>query len=121
APLGSTLRPERWSQELNFLAWQPYGKAVTPDLPEKAKIRLTIQWREPHEPELFRQEKDLYREPLAKVRLVVLRQRDPKGEKLAADDLEVIARSEGLPQRLENQPTFAVYEQAVEFVADPAG
>lgn len=115
------LRPGRWSPELNFLAWQPHGQAVVPDLPAKAKIRLTLQWRESHDPELFRQEKDLYREPLAKLRLVVVRQRDPRGEKLAADDLELVARSEGLPQRLENQPTYAVYEQAVEFTADPAG
>jgi hypothetical protein len=121
APATNPPRPQRWTPELNFLAWQPHGRPSVPELPEKAKLRLTMQWREPHEPEFFRLEKDLYREPLAKLRLVVLRQRDPKGEKLAADDFEVIARSEGLPQRLENQPTYAVYEQAVEFVAEPAG
>lgn len=114
-------RPERRSSELNFLGWQPLGKTVAPDLPAQAKARLTIQWREAHEPELFRREKDWYREPLAKLRLVVLRQRDPKGQQVAADDFEVVARSEGLPQRLENQPTYAVYEQALEFTADPAG
>src|SRR5205823_8693232 len=63
----------------------------------------------------------VYREPLAKIRLLVLRQRDPLGKQLAADDFEVVARSEGLPQRLENQPTYAVYEQVLEFTAEPAG
>ncbi len=121
APAGDKLPSERWSTELNFLGWQPAGKSTVPDLPAKARARLTIQWREAHAPELYRQERDVYREPLAALRVVVLRQRDPKGQQLAADDFEVVARTEGLPQRLENQPTFSVYEQAVEFTVDPAG
>src|SRR5262249_49204806 len=55
------------------------------------------------------------------LRLVVLRQRDPKGEQLPADEMEVVARSDGLAQRLDNQPGFAVYEQTLEFAVDPAG
>lgn len=121
APADAKLPAERWTPELNFLGWKPYGKKLSPDLPEKVKLRVTMQWREVHSPEFFRQTDDPYLRPLASVRLVLLRQRDPKGEKLFGDDMEVVARSEGLPQRLESRPTFAIYEQALEYTVDPAG
>lgn len=114
------VRPGHWTRELNFLAWQPHGQQASPELPDKVKVRVTMQWREAHHPESYRTPGDRYREPLAKLRLVVLRQKDPEGKKLPGDDMEVVARSEGLPQRLVNEPTFAVYEQSVEFVVDPA-
>ena len=41
-------------------------------------------------------------------------QPDPAGAKQPADDLEVVAQSVGLPQRLEATPSSAVYEQTVE-------
>ena len=41
--------------------------------------------------------------------------------KLRADDLELAARSEGLPQRLDNQASHATYEQTVEFTVDSPG
>ena len=74
-----------------------------------------------HSPEFFRQTDDPYLVPLASVRLVLLRQRDPKGEKLFGDDMEVVAVSSGLPQRLEARPTFAIYEQALEYTVEPTG
>lgn len=115
-------RPEgRWTRELNFLGWQPFGKGREPELPAKARARVSVQWREPHDPEFFRRGEDLYREPLAALRLVVLRQRDPSGEKYPTDDLEVIARSETFPQRIDNRPESATYEVAVEFPVDEAG
>jgi hypothetical protein len=121
APAEARPSPGKWTRELNFLAWLPHNQAPNPELPEKLKLRITLQWREVHDAETYQTPGDRYREPLAKIRMVVLRQRDPKGEKLPGDDMEVVARSEGLPQRLVNEPTFAVYEQAVEFVSDPAG
>jgi hypothetical protein len=115
------LRKGRWTRELNFLAWQPAAGAAVADLPAKATVRVSIQWREPHDPEFLRNGEDLYRVPLANLRLLVLRQRDPKGEKVPADDLEVVARSVGLPQRLVDVPDSATYEQTVEFTVETPG
>jgi hypothetical protein len=113
------LRPGRWTSELNFFAWQPAAGPARPDLPE-ARVRVSVQWREPHDPSFWQSGEDFYQEPLADVRLLILRQRDPTGTKLPADDMEVVARSEGVPLRIDNQPTNAVYEQTVEFtVASP--
>jgi hypothetical protein len=121
APADAPLRPERWTPELNFLGWKPYGKRLSPEMPEKVKLRLTMQWREVHSPEFFRQTDDPYLTPLAQVRLVLLKQRDPKGEKLFGDDMEIVAYSTGLPQRLEARPKFAIYEQTLEFTVEPTG
>lgn len=119
APPDTPLRPDRWTSELNFLGWQPAAGSYTPDLPQ-TKLRVSIQWREPHDPSFWRDSGDVYQEPLADVRLVVLRQRDPTGTKLSADDMEVVARSDGVPLRLDNEPSSAAYEQTVEFsVANP--
>jgi hypothetical protein len=114
------LRSGRWTRELNFLAWQPAAGAAVANLPAGATVRVSIQWREPHDPQFLRGGEDLYRVPLANLRLVVLRQRDPSGKQVPADDLEVVARSSGLPQRLVNRADSATYEQTVEFtVATP--
>lgn len=115
------LRSGHWTPELNFFAWQPFAGAPTAELPANARIRLSIQWREVHEPQLGSLADDLYRVPLVNLRLVVLRQRDPTGTKLPADDMEVVARSEGWPQRLDRKPSSAVYEQTVEFAVDTPG
>src|SRR5262249_35582443 len=74
-----------------------------------------------HDPELWRPNEDPYREPLASPQLLVLRQLDPTGTKQTADELDLVARSTGLPERLDNRPSSAVYEQAVEFQVEPAG
>src|SRR5581483_8636823 len=84
-------------------------------------IRVSLQWREPHDPQFLQGGEDLYRTPLAQVRLVVLRQRDPSGTKVAADDMEVVAISPRLPQRLDNYPQSASYEQTVEFLVPTTG
>jgi len=120
APFATILANGRWTPELNFLGWQAQNGSVSPDLPDKAKLRISIQWREPHDPTLWGT-KDLYQSPLAKLKLMVLRQRDPSGTTLPADDLEVVARSSDLPLRLVNQPTFAIYEQTLEFTVPAAG
>src|SRR5262249_13225345 len=120
APPGTPLRPGRWTSELNFLGWQPAAGMSTPDLP-KTRIRVSIQWREPHDPAFLQIGEDYYRQPLADVRLLILRQRDPTGTKLPADEMEVVARSEGVPLRLDNQPSSGAYEQTVEFTVDNPG
>src|SRR5262249_9138182 len=45
------LPPRRWTRELNFLGWRPYGGESVGDLPAGAKVRVSLQWREPHDPE----------------------------------------------------------------------
>jgi hypothetical protein len=101
------------------LGWR--NGAAGAELPEGAKLRVTLQWREAHDPEFLIHGEDVYRAPLADLRLVVVRQRDPSGNKLPADDLEVVAQSERLPQRLDNQPASATYEHAVEFTVPTPG
>jgi hypothetical protein len=114
APPGTPLKPDRWTSELNFLGWQPMGRPPFLDLPQ-GNLRVSIQWQEPHDPMFGDRPSDPYREPLADFRLLILRQRDPSGTHLPADDMEVVARSVGLPLRLLSTPTLGVYEQTVEF------
>jgi hypothetical protein len=113
-------RPGRWTTELNFLGWQPASGSVTQDLP-KGRFRVTVQWREPHDPAFWNRPDDPYRVPLANLQLLVLHQRDPSGTKLATDEMEAVAGSTGLPLRLDNGPTDAMYEQTVEFTVDVPG
>jgi hypothetical protein len=120
-PAGEPIHKDRWTNELNFLAWQPFGGAATAELPEKTRLRVTIQWREPHAPEFANEFDDPYREPLANLNLLVLHQRDPQGAKLDSDDLEVIARSTGPAIRLYKSANSGVYEQVVEFENVAAG
>ena len=47
-----------------------------------------------------------------------MRQPDPEGKKRPADDLQMVAESVGLPQRVVNRPNGSTYEQVVEFAAD---
>ena len=129
APPGAKLPKGRWTSELNFLGWQPYGEpgALAPggnvELPAGAKIRILLQWREAHDPDFAPRpgEDDPYRKPLTEMRLVLLRQRDPEGKKERADDLDIVARSGHAPLRLANHPTYSVYEQELEFTVDKPG
>lgn len=113
----SPLAAGRWTSELDFLGFQPIKGSVSADLPN-GTYKITVQWREAHDPTVV--DPSRYREPLAKIRLVVLRQRDPQGKLLATDELEVTAVSSGLPQRLDQNANSSIYEQSVEFtVAEP--
>jgi hypothetical protein len=109
----------RWTSQLNFLGWN--AGATSQELPAGAKLRLSLQWREAHDPDFLAHGEDVYQEPLANLSIVILRQRDPSGQKLPADDMEVVAQSERLPQRLDNQPTAATYEHVLEFTVPAAG
>jgi hypothetical protein len=144
---GSALPAGVWTRQLAFLAWQPLAGPPMADLPGKTRFRVTVQWTEPHDRDYFVRpgEPDLYLQPLARPRLTVLRQRDPEGKALPADDFEVVARaperplrleltfdragdmgvrvvrSPDRPLRLDNFPHSSTYEMAVEFVAEPGG
>jgi hypothetical protein len=116
---GAPLAKDAWTSELNFLGWRD-GKTST-ELPQGARVRVTLQWREAHDPEFMLNNEDVYRTPLAPLRVLVLRQRDPQGKKLDGDDMEVIAQSDRLPERIDNQPNSSIYQQTVEFTAPAAG
>lgn len=121
APAGKALKPERWSPEVNFVAWQPYRGPKVLELPAKARLRVSVQWREAHDPAFSRRSEDPYLLPLADVRLMLLRQRDPTGKKLPADEMEVVARAAGLPLRVNVQDDCATYEQVLEFTVENPG
>jgi hypothetical protein len=123
SPPGAPLPEGVWDRTLAFLAWQPYAGPRRLDLPEKTRMRLTLQWTEPHDSDYFVRpgEPDRYLQPLALLRLSVLRQRDPEAKLLAADDFEVVARSWERPQRLANFPHSSTYEMAVEFTPVKGG
>jgi hypothetical protein len=109
-----------WARELDFLAWAPDAGKQTLDLPVGARARLSLQWREAHDPEAGRPGEDQYAKPLADLRIVVMYQPDPAGAKQPADELDVVVQSVGPPQRLEATPSSAVYEQTLELqVAKP--
>lgn len=114
AGAGMPLRKERWTPELNFLSWQVADGRQSPELP-KGRIRITVQWREPHDPDLFVHDDDPYRAPLVNLRLLALAQRDPAGERVGNDDLDVIAASTLAAVRLQNLPSSGTYEQSIEF------
>lgn len=122
-PPGAALPKGHWTAELNFLGWSPHRGKPGPDLPDKAHLRISLQWREPHDPDYQPRpgEPDHFLLPLTPLRLVLVRQRDPQGKKLPADDLQVVAYSAGVPQRLVNQPSYAVYEIDMPYAVEQPG
>jgi hypothetical protein len=119
---GQPLPANLWTPELNFLFWRtPAGKSSA-DIPAGTRLRITIQWREAHDPLYARLGEDPYREPLARgLRLVLLRQLDPAGARQPADDLEVIGQSAGSAHRLQAAPGWATYEQTLEVQVNKPG
>lgn len=117
------LPKNRWSNEINFLGWQTYQGEAKAELPEKTSLRLTLQWREPHDPDYYQQsdDEDFYRQPLAKIRLQLLRQRDPEAKALPADAFESVAHTTGWAQRIEHLPSGSVYELVLETPLEKAG
>jgi hypothetical protein len=117
----AALPARRWSPEVNFIGWQPFAGTRQGELPEKADVRVVVQWREIHDPSFLRRGEDLYQQPLAKLNLVLLRQRDPSGKKVGADEMEVVARSVGPALRIQNDADSATYEVALEYSVATAG
>ena len=107
---------ESWTRELNFLAARNPNGIASPTLPAGSRVRLTVQWREPHDPNVYGG-----LDSTVPLYLRVFRQLDPTGEKRASDDLAEVARSVGGPYRVAKEPTYGVYEQIVEFEVMEAG
>lgn len=94
----------RWSNELAFLGYSTGGGKPAP-LPAGLKLRVTMQWREPHRPELL-----LPVEPAHDLKLRLFRQLDPTGQKTASDELAEVAVSQDRPVRLAKTSGSGVYE-----------
>ncbi|MFO0821561.1 MAG: hypothetical protein U0792_00205 [Gemmataceae bacterium] len=110
------LPPMNWSADMNFLGFQPASGEVTPELPAGAKLRVTMQWREPTDPTFPSVDRPMY-----PVVLRLFRQLDPKGEKIPSDEMAEEARSAGGPYPLLFTKTYVVFEQVVEFTAKEPG
>ncbi|MCE9564804.1 MAG: hypothetical protein K8U57_22450 [Planctomycetes bacterium] len=115
APPDQKLPPMNWSADMNFVGFQsPTGETVA-DLPAGAKVRFTIQWREPTDPNFPTVDR-----PSFPVVLRLFRQLDPKGEKIPSDEMAEEARSAGGPYPLLFTRTYVVFEQVLDFtVKDP--
>ena len=105
-----------WTRELNFLGTRAPDGMPAASIAMGAKVRITVQWREAHDPTGYGGQESIF--PLT---LRVLHQLDPTGKTRASDELTEIARSNGGPYRVYAEPTFGVYEQIVEFTAPADG
>ena len=106
--------------DLNFMGWRTKAGETNSLLPAGAVVQLKLQWQEAHDPRYTSSAEDAYRLPIAPLKLLVLRQRDPSGKGVPADLFDVVARSAGWPERLENDARHAVYQTEVKFqVAQP--
>lgn len=120
-PRETLLPREVWSRELNFLSWQAGRGEVAREVPEGATLRVTLQWREAHDESFSLPGEDRFRVPLNRFHLMLLRQLDPDGKALPADDLEVTTEAADLGQCLHCYPGGAVYEQVLELRVTKAG
>ncbi len=122
APPGQRLPADLWSPELNFLSWRtPTGRTMD-DIPAGTRLRITLQWREAHDPLYAQTGEDPYRLPLARnLRVLLLHQADPSGKLQPADDVDIVAQSVGLPQRLAAAPGSATYELTLDVQVKQAG
>ncbi|MBN9517748.1 hypothetical protein J0H58_04380 [bacterium] len=116
APPGVPLPKGEWNRELNFLATRGADGTVTPTLKSGTKVRLTVQWRETHDPTAYGGTAAVF--PLT---VRVFQQLDPEGKTRASDELKEVARPVGGPYRLVAEPTYGIYEQVVEFAAPEDG
>ena len=111
-----TLPPGSWTPEMNFLGFQSPTGETGADLPASAKLRITMQWREPLDPNFPTAER-----PIHPVVLRLFRQLDPNGEKRPSDEMAEDARSVGGPYPIMLSRTDVVYEQILEFTVANAG
>jgi hypothetical protein len=108
--------PGSWTPEMNFLGFQSGTGETVADLPSGARMRLTMQWREPLDPNFPMVDRPVY--PLV---LRVFRQLDPEGEKRPSDEMAEEARSVGGPYPILTTSSSVVFEQILEFTAQKAG
>ena len=105
-----------FTREINFLANLASDGDATADFAAGAKLRIAIQWREPHDPNSV-----LTAEPLIGFTLQLMRQYDPSGKTTATDEFALIAQSQGQPVRLMRTPSAGVYEQSLDVTLPSAG
>ncbi len=115
-PPKTKLPADNWSPSLNFLGIRAANGSVAPELAAGAKLRFTVQWREPADPNF--PEADI---PVRPLTIRVLRQIDPNGEKRSSDEMAEDARSVNVPNVIYRTPTFLVFEQMLEFTVPAAG
>jgi hypothetical protein len=108
-PQTTQLPKGRWTRGLNFLGFEPADGRGTATLPAGLRLRVTVQWREPHDPEGY-----LPREPLYPLNVRLLRQIDPEGKTVASDEFSEVGRSVGVPVRLMRTAASGTFEQTLE-------
>jgi hypothetical protein len=116
APATQPLPPMNWSADMNFLGFEGPTGETSADLPAGAKVRVTMQWREPTDPNFPGVDRPAY-----PVVLRLFRQLDPKGEKVPSDEMAEEARSAGGPYPLLFTRTYVVFEQIMEFTVKEPG
>ncbi|OWK34852.1 hypothetical protein [Fimbriiglobus ruber] len=116
APPTTPLPAGRWTRELNFLSFTAADGTPATAAPAGSKFRLTVQWREPQDPDGH-----LPREPVFPLDLVLLRQLDPEGKVVASDEFAEVGRSTGIPVRLMRTFGSCTYEQSLEVMLPADG
>ncbi len=116
APANAPLPPANWAADMNFLGARSAAGDTTEELPAGARVRFTMQWREPLDPNFPSVDR-----PAFPVVLRVFKQIDPKGEKVPSDEMAEVARSAGGPYPILLTDTFAVFEQILDFTVPAAG
>jgi len=121
APPDQPLPAELWTPELNFLSWRTPNGKTTRDIPAGTRLHITVQWREAHDPLYAQTGEDPYRNPLARLRVLLLHQPDPAGARQPSDDVEIVGQSVGSPQRLDAAANSAAYEITLDVQVKKAG
>lgn len=107
--------------DLNFLAWRTAEGRQESNLPQGTMVETMLQWQEAHDPRLYDTPDDPYRQPIAPLQVVILRQRDPDGKVVPSDVFEEVARTTAWPDRLENAPRWAHYQHTLRFRVERPG
>jgi hypothetical protein len=110
------LPPGTWTREMNFLGFQTPAGETVPELPAGTRLRFTIQWREPLDPNVPAGDRIIH-----PVVLRLYRQLDPNGERRPSDEMAEEARSIGAPLPILLTSTLVVYEQTLEYTVPAAG
>ncbi len=112
----ATAPARRWTPELNFFNYTSLEGKLQAALPKDLKVRVSVQWREPHNENAF-----LPVEPVFPIRLRLLKQVDPEGKMFATDDLVEVARTVGTPVRLASTNSSGTYEASFDVVLPSEG
>ncbi|MDW8223032.1 MAG: hypothetical protein RMJ82_08790 [Gemmatales bacterium] len=126
-------KAQRWGHaEMNWLGWRSTDAADAPELrettqiylahlPPKVTIEIVFQWKEVHDPRWSGGGADLYRRPRTPWVIEVLEPLAEAGSTLPGDVYRIVAHSQGLPERIENEPRYGVYEMRLRFTSSDKG